>query len=73
VAQVQERARLAAPHAELVAALRAAEGAVPVPRTGPNVATAMIHEEPGYQFMSNPAWQSDALTRATLEWLDALA
>lgn len=73
VAQVQERARLAAPHAELVAALRAAEGGVPVPRTGPNVATAMIHEEPGYQFMSNPAWQSDALTRATLEWLDALA
>jgi hypothetical protein len=40
---------------------------------GIDVAAALVQEEPGYQLMSNPAWQSDALTHVTLEWLDALA
>jgi hypothetical protein len=47
-------------------ALAAGGGAAPV-------ATAQVNDEPGYQLMSNPAWQSDELTRVTLEWLDALA
>lgn len=63
VAQVQTRAKLAPAHAQLVEAL---EG------TG-HVATALVQTEPGYQLMSNPAWQSDRLTRVTVEWLDALA
>jgi pimeloyl-ACP methyl ester carboxylesterase len=63
LAQVEARARLAPAHARLVAALEDA---------GTDVATALVQEEPGYQLMSNPAWESDALTRVTLEWLDAL-
>jgi len=63
VAQVQPRARLAPAHAQLVEALQASA----------RVATALIQDEPGYQHMSNPAWQSDALTHQTVEWLDALA
>jgi hypothetical protein len=63
LAQVQARARLAPGHAQLAQALQATT----------RVTTAAIHSEPGYQQMSNPAWQSDALTRATTEWLDALA
>jgi len=61
--QVEARARLAPAHARLVAALEAA---------GTDVATALVQEEPGYQLMSNPAWESESLTRVTLEWLDAL-
>ncbi len=38
-----------------------------------DVASALIHEEPGYQLMTNPAWQCEALTRVTVEWLNALA
>lgn len=63
LAQVQPRARLSPAHAQLVEALGG----------GAAVTTAVIQEEPGYQLMSNPAWQSDALTRVTSEWLDALA
>jgi alpha-beta hydrolase superfamily lysophospholipase len=63
LAQVQARARLAPGHAQLVQALQETTRVTP----------AAIHSEPGYQQMSNPAWQSDALTRATTEWLDALA
>ena len=63
LAQVDARARLAPPYAQLVETFKGGAG----------VATAIIHSEPGYQLMSNPAWQSDALTRATAEWLDALA
>jgi pimeloyl-ACP methyl ester carboxylesterase len=63
VAQVQARARLAPAHAQLVDALQGSA----------QVATATVHDEPGYQYMSNPAWQSDALTHITVEWLDALA
>jgi len=62
LAQVQARARLAAPHAALVEAL-----------AGAPVNVVLVREEPGYQLMSNPAWDSDELTRVTREWLDALA
>jgi len=63
LAQVDARTRLAPPYAQLVETLQ----------VGARVTTATIHSEPGYQLISNPAWQSDALTRATAEWLDALA
>ena len=63
VAQVQPRARLAPAHVQLAEALQGAA----------RVATAAVHAEPGYQLMSNPAWQSDELTHITVEWLDALA
>ena len=63
LAQVQARTRLAPPHAQLAEALQASA----------KVSTVTIHSEPGYQLMSNPAWQCDALTHATSEWLDALA
>jgi hypothetical protein len=63
IAQVQSRSRLAPAHARLVEALRASA----------RVTTAIIHSEPGYQHMSNPAWYSDELTHTTVEWLDALA
>jgi hypothetical protein len=64
LAQVQARAKLAPAHTQLVEALTAA---------GTDVQSVLVQEEPGYQLMSNPAWQSDALLRVTLEWLDALA
>ncbi len=63
LAQVEARARLSPAHAQLAEALRAG---------GAEVATALVQEEPGYQLMSNPAWESEALTRLTLEWLDAV-
>lgn len=62
--QMQARAKLAPAHQQLVDALAAGSA---------DVATALIHEEPGYQLMTNPAWQCEALTRVTVEWLDALA
>jgi len=61
LAQVQTRARLAPAHARLVEAL------------GSITTATTIHEEPGYQLMTNPAWECEALTRLTVEWLDALA
>lgn len=64
VLQVQQRGRLAPAHAQLLEALSA---------RGVRTGSACIAEEPGYQLMSNPAWQSDALTRATLEAFRALA
>ena len=63
LAQVQARAKLAPAHAQLVEGLQA----------DAKLTTALVHAEPGYQLMSNPAWQSDELTRLTVEWLDALA
>jgi pimeloyl-ACP methyl ester carboxylesterase len=63
LAQVEARARLSPAHTQLVEALRAG---------GSDVTTALVQEEPGYQLMSNPAWESEALTRVTMEWLDAL-
>lgn len=76
LAQVQARAKLAPPHAALAQALGAGvaspEGA-PSARHRAAVTTALVQDEPGYQNISNPAWQSDALTKLTMEWLDALA
>jgi len=66
VAQIEARARLAPAHAQLVEALRAAPGA-------PEITTTLVHSEPGYQLMTNPAWQCDPLTQVTADWLDALA
>jgi alpha-beta hydrolase superfamily lysophospholipase len=63
IAQVQGRAKLAPAHAQLVEALASLA----------DVRTELLPEEPGYQLMTNPAWQCDALTRITVEWLDALA
>ena len=63
LAQVQARSRLAPPHVQLAEALR----------SGARVTTATIHNEPGLQMMSNPAWECEALTRVTTEWLDVLA
>ncbi len=70
LAQVQARAKLAPVHTALVESLRAAPAAGGERAT---VSTTLVHEEPGYQLMSNPAWSSDELTRVTREWLDALA
>ena len=64
LAQVQARAKLASAHHQLAESLFI---------RGVDVKTALVHEDPGYQLMSNPAWESDALTRTTVEWLDALA
>ncbi len=62
--QVQQRGRLAPAHAQLLQTLAA---------RGVQTGSACIAEEPGYQLMSNPAWQSDALSRATVEALRAVA
>ena len=69
--QMQARAKLAPAHQQLVEAL----GGSPVEGAAPraDVATTQIAEEPGYQLMTNPAWQCEALTRVTVEWLNALA
>jgi pimeloyl-ACP methyl ester carboxylesterase len=40
---------------------------------GAAVTTAVVAEEPGWHFISNPAWRNAQLTRLTAEWLDALA
>lgn len=64
LAQVQARPRLAPAHAALVAAL-AAQGAA--------VTTQLIQEEPGWQFIANPAWESAELIDGTMEWLRGVA
>lgn len=69
--QMQARAKLAPAHQQLLDAIVAAPRA-DAGRTA-DVASALIHEEPGYQLMTNPAWQCEALTRVTVEWLNALA
>src|SRR5262249_18472610 len=63
LAQIQPRSRLAPAHAQLAQALGASA----------RLTTVVLQDEPGYQLMSNPAWECDALTRATLEWVDAVA
>ncbi len=83
LAQVQARGRLAPAHVALIGALQGTPNHAPAEASGSDrvngdsshtqVATANIQQEPGYQEMSNPAWQCDALTQVTLEWLDALA
>lgn len=62
--QVQQRARLAPAHAALVESLTA---------RGVSVTTALISSEPGYQLMSNPAWESPELRASTVEAAVALA
>lgn len=62
--QIQQRGRLAPAHTQLLEALAA---------RGVKTGSACIAEEPGYQLMSNPSWQSDAVTRATLEAIRAVA
>mgnify|MGYP001260763429 CR=1 FL=1 len=69
LAQVQARAKLAPAHARLLAALSPADSG----GDGASATSVLVQQEPGYQHMSNPAWQSDELTRLTVEWLDALA
>jgi hypothetical protein len=77
IAQVQARAKLAPPHAALAQVLggdgAATDAAAATRRPRAAVTTALVHDEPGYQLMSNPAWASNALTKLTMEWLDALA
>jgi uncharacterized protein len=62
--QVQGRARLATPHAALARALEA---------RGARVTTRLVQEEPGWHFIANPAWESEALVAHTVEWLRELA
>ena len=83
LAQVQTRGKLAPAHVALINSLQGTPEHAPAKAEGSDrvsgvagpryVDTANIQEEPGYQLMSNPAWQSDALTRITVEWFDALA
>lgn len=62
--QVQQRRTLAPGHESFADSLR---------QRGANVTTAMVAEEPGWHFLHNPAWESAALIRETVEWFDALA
>jgi hypothetical protein len=62
--QVQVRQRLWSPHAALAHALAG---------RGVKVATAQVHAEPGWHFVSNPPWLGEGLVERTAEWLDALA
>lgn len=64
LAQIEARRRLSAGHTALGEALGA---------RGARVTTVQIGEEPGWHMISNPAWESPALVRATAEWLHALA
>jgi pimeloyl-ACP methyl ester carboxylesterase len=64
IAQIQARPRLSPANEGLASALR---------QSGAAVTTMAVAEEPGWQFISNPAWESAALVRQTVEWLDALA
>jgi pimeloyl-ACP methyl ester carboxylesterase len=63
LAQIQARPRLSAPNAALAANVES---------RGQRVTTRCITEEPGWQFMLNPAWESADLSRAMQEWLDAV-
>lgn len=62
--QIQARPTLTRVHAALAEEL--AEG-------GRRVETAVVVDEPGWNFVSNPAWRNAELTRVTSEWLDAVA
>lgn len=73
LAQVQARAKLAPGHVALAEALGSSTDTAGAPRRRAAVTTALVHDEPGYQLMSNPAWSSAPLTKLTMEWLDALA
>jgi pimeloyl-ACP methyl ester carboxylesterase len=62
--QVQQRRGLAPAHERLAGSLR---------ERGATVTTALVHEEPGWHFMQNPAWESTEIVNQTVEWFDALA
>lgn len=64
IAQVQGRPRLAPLHLALANALESG---------GSTVTTLTVKEEPGWHFISNPAWESDTLLHRTAEWLRGLA
>ena len=64
LAQIQARARLAPAHGALVEALE---------RRGTTPVVTRVAEEPGWHFIANPAWESPALVRDTVEWLRAVA
>lgn len=64
LAQVQSRRSMAPPLEALAQSLGVRGAAVRVER---------IAEEPGWHFVSNPAWRSPALIQLTMEWLDAVA
>ena len=64
LAQVQRRGTLAPAHAALGTALA---------KRGATVATVQINDEPGWHFLSNPAWEGAGLVERYAEWIDALA
>ena len=64
LAQIQNRAKLAAPADAIVESLQAA---------GVPVTTLLVRDEPGWHFTQNPAWECEPLVRGTTEWLNALA
>lgn len=64
IAQIQARRRFSTAHAALAEALGA---------RGARVTTFQVGEEPGWHMVSNPAWESTPLVRATEEWLRAVA
>lgn len=62
--QIQARSGLTRVHGALVERLTA---------SGIDLRAEVVADEPGWNFVSNPAWRSAELTRLTREWLDALA
>jgi pimeloyl-ACP methyl ester carboxylesterase len=64
IAQIQARRKFSAAHTALAEALGA---------RGARVTTFQVGEEPGWHMVSNPAWESTALVRATEEWFRAVA
>lgn len=64
IVQIQERQALAPAHAALADALRQRGSAVSIARVG---------QEPGWHFVTNPAWEGVEVVQATAGWLDALA
>ncbi len=64
LAQVQPRASLAPAHGALAQALE---------KRGARVTVARVNEEPGWHFLSNPAWEGAELVARHAEWIHALA
>jgi alpha/beta superfamily hydrolase len=64
IAQIQARPRLSPANEALASALR---------QRGAAVTTMAVAEEPGWQFISNPAWECAPLVQRTVEWLDGMA
>jgi len=64
VVQIQERQSLAPGIAVLAQGLE---------RQGCRVETARVPQEPGWSFVTNPAWEGEEAVRISAGWLDALA